>query len=251
MTTITLHHELFGESGDRPPLLLVHDGAGTIDTNWRATIASLGPDSQLIGVELQGHGHTPHAERAYTFDNSAADLAALVRSLDVDVVDVMGFSNGGPTVLAFAHRYPDLVRRIVVASGFTRRDGMVDGFWSGFDHPDIASLPAPLAAAYREINPDPDDLRRMFDLDLALMREFTDVPDDTLAAIEAPVLFVGGDRDVVRPGHTVWMADTVRDGRALVLPAGHGDYLGMSDVDEADPVLTRVCLTVIGRFLAA
>ncbi|MEJ8279030.1 alpha/beta fold hydrolase [Pseudonocardia spirodelae] len=247
MTTLALHHEIHGSGG--VPLLLVHGGAGTVGTNWHAVIPDLSRDRAVVGVELQGHGHTPHADRPYTFANSAADLARLVAGLGTGPVDVMGFSNGGPTVLELALGRPGLVRRIVVASGFTRRDGMVDGFWDAFDAPDIAQLPAPLAAAYREINPDPADLRRMFDLDIALMRGFRDLPDDRLAALAAPALFVGGDRDVVRPEHTVATAAAVGHGRALVLPAGHGDYLGMAGLEEPDPATTAACLAVVRRFL--
>lgn len=248
MGTIALYHEIHGSGG--VPLLLVHGGAGTIDTNWCAVIPEFSRDRAVIGVELQGHGHTPHADRPYTAGNSAADLARLIGELGLGPVDVMGFSNGGPTVLELALTRPDLVRRIVVASGFTHRDGMVDGFWDAFDDPDIGSLPEPLARAYREINPDPADLRRMFELDIALMRGFRDLPGTEQAALAAPALFVGGDRDIVRPEHTVAMAAAVPHGRALVLPAGHGDYLGTADVEEPDPATTAACLAVIRRFLA-
>ncbi|MFP5022201.1 alpha/beta fold hydrolase [Pseudonocardia phyllosphaerae] len=248
-TTVALHHEIHGEPGTSPPLLLVHGGAGTIGTNWSATIPEFARDRTVVAVELQGHGHTPHADRAYTFANSAADLARLVDELGVGPVDVLGFSNGGPTVLTFALHRPDLVRRIVVASGFVHRDGMVDGFWDGFDGAGVGAMPAPLAAAYRAINPDPADLQRMFDLDVTLMREFRDWDDETLAALRAPALFVGGDHDIVRPGHTVRMAELVGDGRALVLPAGHGDYLGVADAGPPDPALTAACLALVRRFL--
>lgn len=248
MTTIALYHEIHGTAGG-VPLLLVHGGAGTIATNWHAVLPDLSRDRLAVGVELQGHGHTPHADRPYTCANSAADLARLLGGLGLGPVDVIGFSNGGPTVLELALGHPDLVRRIVVASGFTRRDGMVEGFWDGFDDADVGSVPEALARAYREINPDPADLRRMFELDLALMRGFRDLPGDRLAGLAAPALFVGGDRDIVRPEHTVAMAAAVPHGRALVLPAGHGDYLGMADLDEPDPATTAACLAVIRRFL--
>ncbi|MFW0796940.1 alpha/beta fold hydrolase [Gordonia sp. CPCC 205515] len=249
MTTIELYHEKHGSPGRRTPLLLVHGGAGTIGTNWTHAIPTFADDRLVIGVELQGHGHTPHSSRPYTFDNSADDLARLVADLGLDSVDVMGFSNGGPTVLRFASRHAGRTRRIVVASGFARRDGMIDGFWTNFDAPDINDMPSELAEAYRAINPDPADLWRMFELDVALMRGFEDFDDAELSAMQAPALFVGGDRDVVRPEHTVWMAQATPHGRPLVLPAGHGDYLGAVDAGELDAPLAQASLTLIKRFL--
>ena len=137
----------------------------------------------------------------------------------------------------------------MVASGFVRRDGMIPGFWDNFDAPAIDSMPAALADAYRAINPDPDDLRRMFDLDVAVMREFRDWTDAELSALEAPVLFVSGDHDVALPEHTLWMASAVARGRALILPAAHGDFLGSVETGEPDAVLIHACVDLIRRFL--
>jgi pimeloyl-ACP methyl ester carboxylesterase len=231
VTTIELHHEIFGRPGRQTPLLLVHGGAGTIGTNWAGAIPVFAVDRTVIGVELQGHGHTRHAPRPYTFENSADDIAALIGALGIDRVDIMGFSNGGPTAVRFALRYPDLTRRVVAASGFYRRDGMIDGFWDNFDDPQLDSMPAVLRQAYSAINPDPADLAAM------------------LAALKGPALFVSGDHDVVLPEHTVRMARLAPHGRALVLPAGHGDYLGAADAGEVDTALAQSCLVLIRRFL--
>jgi pimeloyl-ACP methyl ester carboxylesterase len=247
--TIELHYETFGSPGQQTPLLLVHGGAGTIGTNWGYAIPTLAADRLVVGVELQGHGHTPHASRAYTFEDSADDVAALVRALGSGPVDIMGFSNGGPTTMRFALRHSDLTRRVVVASGFYRRDGMIEGFWDNFDHPDPESMPAVLRQAYLAINPDPDALHAMFALDVSLMRDFRDWDDRELAALNAPVLFISGDRDVVVPAHTVRMAGLAPHGRALFIPAGHGDYLGAADAGGVDAELARACLGLIDRFL--
>jgi pimeloyl-ACP methyl ester carboxylesterase len=247
--TISLYHEIIGETEGAVPLVLVHGGAGSIKTDWEYAIPVLSSDRPVVAVELQGHGHTPHADRAYTFENSADDIAALLREMNLHRVDIMGFSNGGPTALRFAQRHPELVRRVVVASGMCRRAGMIDDFWSNFDDPHLDDMPPELADAYRDINPDPDDLRRMFELDVALMRGFTDWNDTDIAGIGSPVLFMAGDRDVVKPEHVIEMAAEFADGRPLVVPAGHGDYLGMCHLDERDTALADACLALIRRFL--
>ncbi|MCF3941341.1 MULTISPECIES: alpha/beta fold hydrolase [Gordonia] len=247
--TIELHHETFGTQTGHTAVLLVHGGAGTIQSHWGAAIPLLAADRLVVGVELQGHGHTPHSSRAYTFENSADDIAALVHALELPRVDIMGFSNGGPTALRFAMRHADLANRTVVASGFYRRDGFIDGFWDGFADQTIDSVPGALVDAYRALNPDPDDLQRMFDLDVALMCGFRDWDDAELAGLRGPVLYVSGDQDVVVPQHTLRMAQATPGGRALIVPGGHGDYLGSTDSGPADQDLTRACLTLMRRFL--
>ena len=69
-------------------------------------------------------------------------------------------------------------------------------------------------------------LRTMHDKDAQRMREFKDVGDDLVRSIRAAVLIVVGDRDVVRLEHAVDLSRQIPDARLLVLPGGHGDYLG-------------------------
>ena len=208
---IDLHHEVHGEP--RPgtvPLLLVHGGGSTIGTNFGALLPILAATRQVIAVELQGHGHTPSTDRPPTFDNSAADLAALLDRLTLGSVDVLGFSNGGQTAMRLAIARPDLVRRLIAASAPSRRDGMVDGFWDGLAGADISSMPAVYLDADRAINPDPAHQQQLFDLDQAqMLHGFTDWPDTDLAAIAAPTLLVVADRDVVRVEHVAAMHATL------------------------------------------
>ncbi len=126
---------------------------------------------------------------------------------------------------------------------------MIEGFWDNFDDPQLDSMPATLKQAYSAINPDPADLYAMFQLDVSLMRDFRDWDDAELAALKAPVLFISGDRDVVLPEHTIRMARLAPHGRALVVPAGHGDYLGAADAGDVDAELAGACLGLIHRFL--
>ncbi|MBO0852417.1 MAG: alpha/beta hydrolase [Nocardia sp.] len=252
MSTVDLHYETFGTAQPgTSPLVLVHGGAGTIGAHWGGVIPVLAKSRLVVGVELQGHGHTPHADRPYTFDNSADDIAALVRRLDLGPVDVAGFSNGGPVVLRLAQKYGDVVRRLVIASGFCRRDGMVPGFWDGFGDAEISSMPTELADAYRAIDPDPANLKRMFDLDVGLMRDFEDWDLDALAGIAQPALFVSGVRDVVLPAHTVDMAASVPRGWSLILPAGHGDYLGAAETGGTVGAVAKGFFGVLEQFLDA
>lgn len=226
---IDLHHEWHGDPrhGDTtPPLVLIHGGGSTIETNWSALLPHLAATRRVLALELQGHGRTPSSGRRHTFENSADDVAALLGRLDIERADVLGFSNGGNVAMRLAMRHPHLVRRQIVASAFYRRGGMVEGFWEGMDAADITSMPDVYLAADRAINPDPAHQQQLFDIDATQMRTFVDWSDADLAAMTTPTLYVCGDRDVVRVEHTATMAALTPDARLLVLPAGHGDYLG-------------------------
>ena len=79
---------------------------------------------RVIGVELQGHGHTPDTGRAMSIERFADDVAELIdRVAGGGPVDVWGFSLGALTATALAVRHPAKVRRLVLAASNIRADG--------------------------------------------------------------------------------------------------------------------------------
>ena len=224
---IQLYFEVHGQARDgRVPLVLIHGGGSTIESNWSRTLPLLARSRQVIAIEEQGHGHSPAADRPFTFENTADDVAALLDHLNIARADVMGFSNGGTTTLRVGLRHPDKVRRLVVISAMYRRDGMVAGFWEGLEEARLSAMPEALQAADRKINPDPRHLQALFEQDLGRIRAFQDWPDADVAGIAAPTLVVVGDHDVVLPEHALKMARLLPKGRLLIVPGGHGDFLG-------------------------
>ena len=78
----------------------------------------------MIGVELQGHGHTPDTGRAMSIERFADDVAELIdRVAGGGPVDVWGFSLGALTATSLALRHPAKVRRLVLAASNIRPDG--------------------------------------------------------------------------------------------------------------------------------
>src|SRR4051794_39809013 len=100
MTAIPLYHEIHGSDTESAPLLLIHGGGSTIDTNWGSLLPVLATTRRVVAVELQGHGRTASTDRLPSFEHSADDVAALIDSLGLGPVDVLGFSNGGNVALS-------------------------------------------------------------------------------------------------------------------------------------------------------
>src|SRR5438445_9579946 len=125
---INLYYEIHGESkADQRPLVLVHGGGSTIESNYSQFLPMLAKTRQVIAIEEAGHGHTKATSRAFTFENSADDIAALLDYLKIKDADLFGFSNGGTITLQFAIRHPQKAHSIVVASGMFQRDGLMEG----------------------------------------------------------------------------------------------------------------------------
>jgi len=219
-----MYYEVHGEGGH--PVILIHGGGSTIDSNWSMVLPLLAAHRKVIAVELQAHGRTADVDRPETFEQDADDVAALVRQLNLTSVDLFGFSNGGHTSMQIAIRHPEIVRKMVVASASYKREGMIDGFFDMMEHASLDNMPAPLKEAFLAVNPDPRALQTMHDKDAARMREFRDWSDDSLRSIKAPALIINADRDVIKNEHALAMSRLVPNARLLIVPGNHGSYLG-------------------------
>lgn len=103
--------------GDGFPLVLLHGFTGD-STTWNSFIPAWGKHSKLIMPDLIGHGKTdsPVDLKYYSIQSVASDLANLLDQLQVEKVDLLGYSMGGRLALTFAFLYPDRVRKLILES---------------------------------------------------------------------------------------------------------------------------------------
>jgi pimeloyl-ACP methyl ester carboxylesterase len=166
-----MYYEVHGRR-DGLPLVLLHGGGSTIEVTFSRVLPVFAVSRRVIAVEEQGHGRTTDRDAPVTFESSADDVAALLRHLEVDTADIFGFSNGASVALKVAIRHPELVRKIVFASSFTKRDGARPQLWEFMKQADFSNMPQPLKDAFLRVNPDAQRLKTMHDKDAARMQSF-------------------------------------------------------------------------------
>ena len=110
-----------------PALLLLH---GITDT-WRSfepVLPWLPSDWRVVSMTQRGHGGSS-AAASYRTRDFAADAAALVATLELPPVLVVGHSMGAVNALRMAIDHPAAVRGVVAAAGFASfsdKPGLVD-----------------------------------------------------------------------------------------------------------------------------
>ena len=244
---IEMYYEMHGRP-DGVPLLLLHGGGSTIDITW-GRVLPVFAGRRVIAVEEQGHGRTTDREAPVTFETSADDVAALLRHLGIARADLFGFSNGANIALQVALRHPELVRTLVFASAMTKRDGAHPQLWEFMRNADFSNMPQPLKDAFLRVTPDEQKLRTMHDKDAARMQAFSDVPDDQLRSLAVPTLILAGDRDIVRLEHAVALTQIIPGARLLIVPAGHGDYIGEAVMTQGPTRFPELVAGMIEQFL--
>lgn len=245
---INMYYELHGRS-DGIPLVLLHGGGSTIDVTFSRVLPIFATRHRVIAVEEQGHGRTSDRNAPVAFESSADDVAALLRYLKVSEADIFGFSNGASVALQVAIRHPQLVRKLIFASSITRKDGAHPQLWEFMKQADFLNMPQPLKDAFLLVNPDVQQLETMQFKDAERMRNFEDVPDELVRSVGASTLIVIGDQDIVKPEHAVELTHLISGARLLILPGGHGDYLGEAVMTPKDSRYFELTARLIEEFL--
>src|SRR5258708_28800746 len=100
-----------------PLLLVLHGFTGSVSA-WVEVRPALTAFAQTIFVDAIGHGGSaaPVDPERYTLDWSTRDLLALLDAVEIDAVDVLGYSMGGRAALHFAVHAPERVRTLILES---------------------------------------------------------------------------------------------------------------------------------------
>lgn len=243
---INLYYEIYGEG---KPIVLVHGGGSSGYFDFEETIKRLSNQFQLITIDLQNHGRSAHRNIAETFEQDARDVIAVLDQIGISRASFFGFSNGATTVLQIAYLFPGKAEKAIVASGVTKRSGMIDGFFEGMSHANIDNMPQYLKDSFLKLNPDPAKLQNMFEKDSQRMIHFKDWDDSILASIAAPAFFIVGDRDVITVKHVAEMSVLHKNARLLVVPSTHGAYMMADENGNEDKRLIDFTIAQVEKFI--
>jgi pimeloyl-ACP methyl ester carboxylesterase len=204
---------------DAPAIVLVH-GLGASLHTWEPWARTLSATHRVVRFDVPGHGFTgPDPSNDYSDARSRRLLAALLDSLALGPVTLVGHSMGGRLAWSFAAEEPARVARLVLIAP--------DGFASpGFEYDRPADVPAVLgvmrwvlprpllranlAPAYADPSRLADSVAQRYhdlmrtpgnrDALLARLRQtvLTD-PSARLARIAAPTLVLWGEDDGMIP----------------------------------------------------
>jgi pimeloyl-ACP methyl ester carboxylesterase len=243
---LKMYYEIYGQG---KPLVLIHGGGSTIQSNFEKVIPLFAKNRKVIAVELQAHGRTSDRNPDLSFEQDADDIATLLKNLKIDKTDFFGFSNGGTTTLQIAIRHPEIVDKIILGSALSKRNGVTEQFWGFMKHASLENMPELLKEAYKKVSSDPNNLQIMFAKDAKRMADFKDISDEKIKSIKAPTLIIIGDKDIITPEHAIEMHRLITNSELAIIPAGHGEYIGEISTLKSDFKESDFVVPMIERFL--
>jgi pimeloyl-ACP methyl ester carboxylesterase len=216
---LSLYHEVHGELGGPTPPLLLIPGAFMATDSMRSWASAFARDRTVIVFDQQGHGRTPDTPRAMSYEQFGDDAAALLRALEVERADVMGYSQGGGVALQLAIRHPELVGKLVTMSATYRRDGWYPVVPKAIEGLTAAAFAgSPVEKAFKEHTPDAAAFDTYIEKMKVLNGEDQNISDAQMRSISAKTMIIIGDADGVRPEHALAMF-ALRGGGDLVAAA--------------------------------
>ena len=111
---VRLHYLDFGGSG--PPLLLL-PGIGNTAHAYDDFAPGLTDRYHVYAMTRRGFGESSHPARGYDMERLVLDIRAVMDSLKLTRVDLVGHSFAGQEMTKFVRAYPGRVRRMVYLDG--------------------------------------------------------------------------------------------------------------------------------------
>jgi 3-oxoadipate enol-lactonase len=99
-----------------PTVVLIHGLTMTADLNWFGAFSALARHFHVVALDLRGHGRGMHAGWGFRLEDCADDVAALVRTLGLGRVIVVGYSMGGLVAQLLWRRHRTLVDGLVLCA---------------------------------------------------------------------------------------------------------------------------------------
>jgi pimeloyl-ACP methyl ester carboxylesterase len=212
VNSVKLYYATLGKG---TPVVVLHGGFGNSDYMGNQARA-LATHHKVILVDSRGQGRSALNGQIISYDLMADDVVALLDTLKISRVDVVGWSDGGIIGIDMAMRYPDRVRKVFSFGANTLVSGTRDNYWKD---PTVAEYVNRVGRDYAKLSPTPQEYKTLTE---QMHRMGTSEPnwsDADLKTIRARVLIADGDHDeIVKREHTEYIAATVPNAGLLILP---------------------------------
>jgi pimeloyl-ACP methyl ester carboxylesterase len=206
---VKLYYEIYG-NGD--PLILLHGNGGNIE-GLKYQIEYFSKQYKVVALDCRGRGKSELGGETLTYMQMTQDVVALMDHLSLTSAYIIGRSDGGIIGLMLGIYFPDKVKKIAAFGA---------NLWPGttalYPHEvEITIKTRKLAEemlAKNDTTKDWNLIKQRF----SLMETQPQITADDLKKIEAPVLVLSSDRDLILEEHTLFIYKNIPRSNLCVFP---------------------------------
>ena len=213
-----MYCEVYGEG---QPLLIIHGNGGSID-NFINQIPYFSKKYKVIIADSRAQGKSTDNADSLSYEMMADDYDALLTAIKIDSAFVIGWSDGGIEALLLAIRHPKKVSKLAVTGANLWPD-------SSAVEQDVIDLILPFYTTLKNKSQKNTVEKAQWKL-MRLLVEEPHIPLSQLQTIQCPSLIIGGDHDILKPAHTMLIANNISHSYLWILPnSGHSTPIVYKD----------------------
>ncbi len=207
---VKVYCEIYGKG---EPLVLIHGNGGSI-AYMASQIEYFSKNYKVIAVDSRGRGNSELGEEKLTFFNMAKDIAGVLDFLKLKAAYYIGRSDGGIIALMMAVHFPEKVKKIA-AFGTNVTTGLTALYPAPVEYTHNQRVLAEKMLAQNDSTKDWNLLFQRYSL-MEFQPQFT---EQELMNIEAPVLVLSCDRDIIQEEHTLYIYKTIPNTNLCIFPS--------------------------------
>jgi pimeloyl-ACP methyl ester carboxylesterase len=206
---IKLYYEIYG-SGE--PLLLLHGNNESMNS-FQNQVAEFSKKYKVIALDSRGQGNSTADSIKLTYELFADDVNKFLDYLNLQNVNIVGWSDGGNTGLILAMQHPDKVKKLAVMGANLYNNS------TSIDKETNRTFQK-LVREMEKGNISKDDI--VYRLKVLVLTE-PNINPDLLKTIKAPVLVLAGEKDVVKEQHTKLIAEKLPSSQLVIFKKASHD----------------------------
>ena len=192
---IKLYYEIYGNGY---PLLVLHGNGGSIASSF--ILPELIKKYKVIAVDSRAQGNSTDTDEELTYEQMASDVSELLEKLNIDSVYIWGHSDGAIIGLILAMEHPEKVSKLLAFGANIQSDSIFPWYIKHVDNT--------LANTHNA------NVKKLY----MLMKNHPNIPFSKLSNIKTPVLIMAGDRDTIRPEHTLKLFQSIPNSQLCIIP---------------------------------
>lgn len=210
--------------GSGEPLLLLH-GNGNNFTFFEKQIIVFQKDFKVIAMDTRGHGKN---DKNYdlNLEDLSRDVFEVLEELNIESINILGFSDGANLALTFAKNYPKRVKRLILNS-------------PNKDFSQIKFIPRILSYIFyynlKILSKIFTGFRNYFSV-YKLMFDKIKIVDSDYKKFDFPVLIIAGERDLIYLDNFYKISKKIKKSKLYIIK-NHGHNVARTNPDEYNKII--------------